>query len=194
MPNWCSNELTVSGTEQDVAAFVGKATTGSGSLSLECVRPTPDFEGADDDSSMPNWYRWRVANWGTKWDISDDDEPVIADESEGCRVWRFLSAWSPPVAAVGFAAAEHPRLRFDLKYDEPGNNFAGETVWAGGEVVEDWESESVSTVWCAVRGCDGYAGSCDPFSSDRENVVAFCEDHAFEEMVCCADDDAGEDS
>jgi hypothetical protein len=82
-----------------------------------------------DDNVNNNWYLWRVANWGTKWDIGCGDgyglEPTRVDNELSIT---FDSAWSPP---LGF----YERLvvvGFDVQasYFEPGMSFAG--IWHNG--------------------------------------------------------------
>ena len=44
-----------------------------------------------------NWYDWRIANWGTKWNSYDCE----LDESQvdlGILDYRFDTAWAPPEA------------------------------------------------------------------------------------------------
>ena len=55
-------------------------------------------KGTDGDAV--NWYDWRVTNWGTKWDISDEGLEYV-DNGDGTSVIQgwFDSAWAPPIEA-----------------------------------------------------------------------------------------------
>jgi hypothetical protein len=82
-----------------------------------------------DDNVNNNWYLWRVANWGTKWDIGCGDgyglEPTRVDNELSIT---FDSAWSPPLGFYERLVV----LGFDVQasYFEPGMSFAG--IWHNG--------------------------------------------------------------
>lgn len=70
-----------------------------------------------------NWYDWKVANWGTKWDVCGEDgaDPAVP-EGNDLHI-SFDSAWSPPVKFY-----EHMEsLGFEViaYYHEPGCAFCG---------------------------------------------------------------------
>lgn len=128
MPNWCNNILTISSED---TAFIDRIETAykNGEL-LETLRPQPDYPGYSDTqikgSGMPDWWNWRVANWGTKWDVG----------GEGCDSTRidpntitfnFDTAWSPPLAALEGSEG----FDYEIQYYEPGMAFVGETYREG---------------------------------------------------------------
>ena len=137
MPNWCQNTLRVEGREADVCEWIEQAASFEHSdlppqpLFLEAfVAPPKRFRGSDEDLLAR-----RYMNWGTKW------EPRILDvrRSPGKVLYRFHTAWSPPLEWLGIVARGHPHLDFGLQYSEPGMNFAGEIVFQGGRVVFEQE-------------------------------------------------------
>jgi hypothetical protein len=69
---------------------------------------------------MPDWWNWRIANWGTKWDVGgyDCDIERVSD-TEIYMV--FDSAWSPPVAAL----QSRDDISYTLFYCEFGMAFCG---------------------------------------------------------------------
>jgi hypothetical protein len=80
-----------------------------------------------------NWYDWATCHWGTKWDI----EAELAYEDDTVLEYRFDTAWSPPVEWLRKVAADYPKLRFCLKYEEPGMAFMGVAVGENGKVTDN---------------------------------------------------------
>lgn len=138
MPNWCLNHLTISHPDMDRVDRFESAYMRSDLCETFLPEPKDDegnpIVGADYDENgkfkMPDWYEWRIANWGTKWDFGYDTDrglqPTRVD-NEVCV--RFDTAWSPPLGL-------YERLKllgYTVKayYFEPGMCFAGE--WIDGE-------------------------------------------------------------
>lgn len=132
MPNWCSNQLKVSGPERDVQEFKAQAqrainSQGQGfDLMLASFFPTPP-EMIQDGSS--DWYQWRLQNWGVKWDI----EGGLVSDFPDALIYDFSSPWSEPAEAIRKISEMFPRLDFCLEYEEPGNNSSGEWSFSNGE-------------------------------------------------------------
>ncbi len=141
MPNHTSNKLTVKGPSELVTRFKFDNVGDDESLSLEKALPTPSELLGDNsivDGSMPDWYNWRVENWGTKWDVFD------TSPWEGNSV-AFFSAWSPPIEWLREVALKYPELSFQLDYADEGGGFVGTMEAQGphGEGVSehDWDSK-----------------------------------------------------
>jgi Ferredoxin-like domain in Api92-like protein len=155
MPNWCHNTLDVTGDPEDVAAYAEHVRGGEGPLTFTADVPEP----TGGEYLLGAWYAWRLENWGTKWDASfagptggvyfsyDADPAADADvtaealgvqRAEGAAVYKFDTAWSPPVAWLDRTAGKHPDLTFVLRFGEPGNGFAGQ-VTIGPEGREEKE-------------------------------------------------------
>jgi hypothetical protein len=54
------------------------------------------------DQLMPDWYEWRLENWGTKWDVCEVeiDEDCLEYSDDKKVAWfsfRCWTAWAPPV-------------------------------------------------------------------------------------------------
>lgn len=145
MPNWCHNELTVSGDPDKVAAFVEKVGTADKPLTFTVHVPEPELEGEA-------WYGWRVDHWGTKWDAKTDGAlmalgseaaidaldnagatPPGWEPTDGGMQLKFQTAWAPPQQWLEAAARQEPELRLVLRYAEPGMGFAGEIQAQGAE-------------------------------------------------------------
>jgi hypothetical protein len=144
MPNWCDNTFTVEGAEAVVQRFKQLAKPQAGQvdsdLSLARLYPIPAgvFQGdvGPEESQRygkNTWYHWCIKHWGTKWDV----QATLRNESPDFLVYRFQSAWSPPVAWLKKVARDFPRLRFTLIYDEPGMGFAGTAIADQGKLIID---------------------------------------------------------
>ncbi len=113
MPNWCENRLGISGDIADVKTFIKKGIDENGKWCLDNYYPMPKELNNRDCND------WRIANWGTKWDV--DVDGVNEDDD----VIYFLSAWSPPCEWLSKVATDNPHLSFRLTYVEEGIFFAG---------------------------------------------------------------------
>lgn len=150
MPNWCNNFLRIRSADPAILARYRAAIEG-GRLLTEC-RPEPDSDtyraSFDAPGSSPEWYEWRIENWGTKWEIPADDMTEIIETADEIRV-GFTSAWSPPIDALRFAA-ERDGFSFVLFYDEPGIGFAGRACENDDDCYEYCElEESTRDAWAA---------------------------------------------
>lgn len=54
-----------------------------------------------------NWYDWRVANWGTKWNAVD------SDYDEKMESIKFDTAWAIPYPIIAKIADENPDVKLD---------------------------------------------------------------------------------
>ena len=141
MPNWCGNTLTL--THEDPAMIARAKTAFAEGRFLNEFVPVPQdlnetLAGSHSDPEQQarlaaqtqdnvqkhgygNWYDYCVNEWGTKWDIGDDNGIQTFDDHE--LIVYFDSAWSPPIAAyeklidLGFTVY--------ATYYEPGSAFAG---------------------------------------------------------------------
>ena len=142
MPNWCSNHITVRGTNQKEIAEIAKAME-EGRF-CDSIIPTPEDlnitagrEGNDNDPKqialvakeqanlekygVRNWYDFQVNRWGTKWEVECQDVQV---EDDGLTVSTYFdSAWSPPMGIV--EELMNRGLQVTLYYYEPGMGFVG---------------------------------------------------------------------
>jgi hypothetical protein len=120
MPNWCMNDAEVTHENPEMMAKFAEAWNAGGLLAA--FHPQPDNIGE-------GWYDWRLANWGTKWDVGlEKDEPQVEVVNNTLQL-SFNSAWSPPTGGYEKLA----ELGFEIRayYWEPGMCFAGR--WSDGE-------------------------------------------------------------
>lgn len=165
MPNWCGNAVTFTHADPAMIQRVVRGFTGEG-LMQEFV-PCPDdllstvkgsfADGdprkAENDAKCeanqakhgyPTWYEWKLAKWGTKWDVSNEDSDLEVPEDATSVDINFDSAWSPPIEFYG--QMEALGFKVTAYYWEPGMNYCGQ--YADGENHEEQLSEMVD-LWKA---------------------------------------------
>ena len=144
MPNWCNNSFTITGSTESIKDLWDTAQTaaddgGFGLLNAICPMPK-ELEGTTAPSEDgDNWYNWRVENWGTKWDVSDEGLEFIdnGDGTASISGW-FDSAWAPPIGAYEQLADDFDSCVIECSYYEPGMDFGG--FWSsenGDECFDD---------------------------------------------------------
>jgi hypothetical protein len=164
MPNWCSNHITVRGSNQAEIQRLAKALS-EGEF-CHAVIPTPKdltdtvsgFVGEDQRAAheaqmdrnvalygYKDWYAFQTANWGTKWDVSCDSVEIDDDGLGFSGV--FESAWSPPMGIA--AALVEQGYEVTLYYYEPGMGFVGK--WEDGiDDMYEYSGENSKTVRAAI--------------------------------------------
>jgi hypothetical protein len=123
MPNWCANKLIVEHEDDSRIAEFCEAFNES----RTCEHYLPMPEKYTSDNNMPDWWSYRVENWGTKWDIGKDSGSVVRDGNRAECV--FDSAWSPPIGL--YQRLHSLGFKVYATYFEPGCAFGG--IWEDGE-------------------------------------------------------------
>ena len=148
MPNWCRNRVTVFGTEEEISK-VEKIFSSKDTVFGKII-PSPDWANIpNEDGELPKvvehkqpngevsfvttefpsgkqdsrWYDWNIANWDTKWDITNSVQFEYED-SEQIEI-TFNTAWSPPESICHKLREMFPDLSVSWFYDEPGMEVAG---------------------------------------------------------------------
>jgi hypothetical protein len=139
MPNWCNNNIEITGPKHKLDKLLVGAKAGQ---LLNTLYPMPkeleDTENSNDTEKMSkqpvvdghnNWYDWRVAKWSTKWDVDlyDDMIKVEGDGDNARLSIGFDSAWSPPIGACEEYLEHNKDCSIRLIYYEPGCDFMG--IW-----------------------------------------------------------------
>ena len=153
MPNWCNNSITITGPAHKLQAIWDLAQLGEdqagGFLQALCPMPA-ELINTTAPSTEANWYDWRVAHWGTKWDVDVDNMYLEQLESGQAEITGgFDSAWSPPVDALQAYAEANPDVSLEIKYFEPGMCFIG--IWN-------------------TDGADGYWDDVNDLVEDQEEI------------------------
>ena len=134
MPNWCNNEMTIS--HPDPYMIQRAADAWNRDEFLNDLIPEPkEIQANEKGGQMPDWWHWRIANWGVKWDVADVYFEHQAEEDS--IQFSFSTAWGPPVEAFTRWAESDGRVQFTLEYWEPGMAFAGRTEWDGESLSDD---------------------------------------------------------
>lgn len=150
MPNWCSNIATLRHNDTTVIDKIEQADG-----VLQALIPCPEellndelttWGHGDEEKQRDqlrqemirkygyqSWYDWNIANWGTKWDLSDVTKTRIDDNTIQLN---FDSAWSPPTEA--YERLQEEGFEILAYYYEPGMCFAG--IWNNGidECYSNW--------------------------------------------------------
>ena len=128
MPNWCNNNIEITGPIDKIKALWDAAQAEDGGL-LNAMVPMPvelkdTVKGSNGDAV--NWYDWSVTNWGTKWDVGLEGIEYT-DNGDGTATISgyFDSAWSPPIEAYNRFLEANEDCSLTGSYYEMGCDFAG---------------------------------------------------------------------
>ena len=148
MPNWCDNQITITGPNKviDKIEKIVNEEKGAGGL-LDFFQPMPKelrdttADGSTDKKLMEkygysDWYGWACDNWGTKWEVCEFfgvDRQYLTEQSEGESTisFSFSSAWSPPIGAYEEFLAKNEECSLKAYYYEGGCDFMG--IWDNGD-------------------------------------------------------------
>ena len=136
MPNWCNNNITITGPISKIEKLFAAATAEDGGL-LNAMVPMPvelgdTKKGTGDElqteqyDGFTNWYDWSVARWGTKWDVSPEGLE-FTDNGDGTAIIEgyFDSAWAPPIDAYSKFCEDMDGVYLEAYYEEGGMCFVG---------------------------------------------------------------------
>lgn len=156
MPNWCYNYLQISVEDNKQLEKVIQGITNNSEQPFDFNRIIPMPEELEDTSApnklnpdeliakcgYPDWYEWRVVNWGTKWNASDVE---LTFEKNAIQI-RFQTAWSPPTPVIKKIAEKFPFASMTLNWEEE-SGYYGESGYTNGEM--DYENDGEMD--CAYR-------------------------------------------
>jgi len=165
MPNWCENELRVTGDAGKLKAFREAVKSEGKLLDANKLIPYPEhFRRLDEiasawdqahlvggkfpegvsladqpqDGFNSGGHEWQTENWGTKWGFCDVE---VADEGEGYVEFIFTTAWGPLIPLIKKMGEMFPDLTFDLTYREGGVGFQGTLLIENGRVVKEEQGD-----------------------------------------------------
>ena len=198
MPNWCSNNITISGPVETIKTLWDEANSEDGGL-LNAMVPMPkELKDTTSPSDLDeeaqaemikkfgasDWYSWCVNNWGTKWDISTEGLEFTDNEDGTASIdgW-FDSAWAPPIGAYEKFCDDMDGVYLEAYYEEGGMDFAGHWTSEGDddhlEGISDYAREVIK---------NGESGSSlydflDEHFEITENRREYIEEELEEELV-----------
>lgn len=165
MPNWCENELIVSGNREELERFKKKAKGKNGCLDMNSFIPYPEeFEKQDliakehnekirvaiqnmaDEEKIAyieahSWMKDGYNSGGHEWCYENwgtkwnFSDTELIDEDDGTLYYFFDTAWAPPEPVIKQMAKVFPELDFELRYFEGSNQFNGILVLEEGQVT-----------------------------------------------------------
>jgi hypothetical protein len=118
MPNWCINDITITGPSDKISKIYYDAIEKNGLL--EAMVPIGDWD-----------YNTALESWGTKWDVDPEFLELVEDEGTVMIVGTFDSAWAPPIQAFETFLEKNPDCEAEIQYFEPGMGYVGK--FEGGE-------------------------------------------------------------
>ena len=151
MPNWCDNQLSITGPNSviDKIEKIVKEEKDTDGL-LNFFYPMPKaLEGTEAgppaktkkeklerarlqvEYGASNWYDWRTTNWSTKWEVCEFygvDRQYHSEQNEGESTisFGFSSAWAPPINAYEKFLENNSDCSVRAFYYEGGCDFMGE--------------------------------------------------------------------
>lgn len=152
MPNWCNNYAEIHGPKATIKALHDAMQEGK---FFGHMRPEPNYDEVEVLPTFPGivgnnepvkkdsaWWDWRVQNWGTKWELSEDEmksnftyEEV--NDNYAKITGHFDTAWSPACDAFNYFADANEGVQATIYYYEPGMGFCGIYDTDGGDDYYD---------------------------------------------------------
>ena len=159
MPNWCNNNISISGPVETIKQLWEDANLeGEAGGLLNAMVPMPKelsetTKGSGDElqteqyDGFTNWYDWSVARWGTKWDVSTEGLE-FTDNGDGTATIEgyFDSAWSPPIDAYSTFCDDMDGVYLEAYYEEGGMCFVGYWDSEGADDHYDYSGATSDTV------------------------------------------------
>ena len=160
MPNWCDNQITITGPDSVIDKIENIVNEEKGQPGLlEFMSPMPKelrdttADGSEDKEMIAkhgysDWYSWATDKWGTKWDIN---EFYGVDRQGDTISFAFSSAWPPPIGAYETFIVNMSEQKQDVSvkayYYEGGCDFMG--CWDNGDddCYAPSELDSKSEFW-----------------------------------------------
>ena len=190
MPNWCNNNLKITGDEKLIAEFakivIVQDEGSSESLKIVNHYPCPkelaetvsgwagdeevqakreeQYELNRQKYGFKDWYDWSIANWGTKW---SDCETQLVYQVPTELVYAFDTAWGPPIELIEKLSAKYPTLTFRIVYEELGMGFMGLQEMRDGELLNSYSLDVDSSSGSIEIGAAKF--DFVPYSDDKED-------------------------
>ena len=96
-----------------------------------------------DQEGTSDWYKWRLNNWGCKWDANNDLTPAEGYPEDVTEI-EFLTPWDAPTSIIQTIADLYPDLAFTWHADEESCMFSVDYDFNGDGSIE---TEEVFPEW-----------------------------------------------
>lgn len=130
MPNWCNNNITISGDEgtiRTLTAVLKSLKTDNEEQSSDVFKSLIGLpQHMSDGDYKEKWYDTNIEWFGTKWDISYSEDMFNFSKDE--ISFSCETAWSPPIPFLHTLCKMY-KVNANLFYSEGGVGFAGETTF-----------------------------------------------------------------
>ena len=130
MPNWCYNNLTITGDEKNLKRIkfrledIEKKDISSPGVFMALVGRDQSIEL--NEYQHGEWYDANINYWGCKWDVSYDESGV--EYSDDSITMSFNSAYSPPIPFIQHLGRLF-NVQCELYYEEPSCDFCGKSYF-----------------------------------------------------------------
>ena len=130
MPNWCYNNLTITGDEKNLKRIkfhledIEKKDESSPGIFMALVGRDQSIEL--NEYNHGGWYDANINYWGCKWDVSYDESGV--EYSDDSITMSFNSAYSPPIPFIQHLGRLF-NVQCELYYEEPSCDFCGKSYF-----------------------------------------------------------------
>jgi hypothetical protein len=167
MPNWCDNQITITGDKSVIDKIEKIVTEDKSDIGLlQFMYPMPKelddttADGSKDKEMLAkhghsDWYSWRTDNWCTKWEVNE----FYGVDRNGLSIsFGFSSAWAPPTGAYTHFITSMAEKNLDVSlkayYYEGGCDFMG--CWDNGddECVQPGDYRSNDEYWESGLGLE----------------------------------------
>ena len=112
MPNWCMNDITITGPKEVISEMYNGAVEKGGLF--EGVVPIGEWE-----------YNKALEAWGTKWDVDPEQLEYSEDGSRASIYGCVDTAQGPPIKFYDTVLANNKDFDIEATYHEPGMCFIG---------------------------------------------------------------------
>jgi hypothetical protein len=179
MPNWCDNNLTITGDAESLQKFLAAITNADESITiLKNLVPFPtELEGEDildkegnvfGKAFTDDGYSWCLRNWGTKWGDCETQITVNGDY----LVIRYETAWSPALEGLEQVSLLFPTLAFQTDWVEEGMQSIGAASFQNGNgSVHDVPDSDFPSLESDENGEEDWQAWSDAISDLREKAV-----------------------
>ncbi len=147
MPNWVENEVTITGDNKILTDIREKYFTeyedGTIKFDLNKVIPmpeelssvsSPNYINGDkmiEKYGVSDWYEWRLANWGVKWNTYPYGDTVVKGNK---LLFQFNSPWGVPSPVFVKLTTLYPNIVIENYVVEESGFFKGNIVYKNGTV------------------------------------------------------------